>query len=197
MATGTTNLNLTKPANSEAWSVATWNANSDVIDAAVGPRESAVGTTTVANTTTETVIETLTIPAGVASAGKVFEMAAFCKGDATGSPNLQLRCRVGGVGGVTVGTVTLTAVAGSAKSLRVRGTAQCVTAGTTGTWLGSLEVLDEFGTTIPLAADVNVISTPVTKDTTIAQTLVLTAQWSAAAAGNTVSRYSGYGRQII
>jgi len=197
VSTATTNLGLTKAGPSEAYDVAVVNANLDAIDMAVGKRSGSITPVVVANTTGEVVIATLTLPANSGSAGRVWQVVAAAVASVTGTPTLTIRARIGGLAGALVGSVVVTAASGvTGKSLRAVGEAVCVTTGVSGTWLGSVHVIDELNTTLPNAADVNVITAAVTKDTTAQQDLVLTAQWSAASASDTLTAYYGYGRRV-
>jgi hypothetical protein len=73
-------------------------------------------------------------------------------------------------------------VAQTNVSILVFFSAACTAIGASGTWTGAVADIDVL--TGP-AANVIAAPTPVTKDTTVANDLVLTLTWGAAVAGNT------------
>jgi hypothetical protein len=197
VSTNTQFLSLVKPAVSEAYDVAIVNTNMDVIDSMVGPRSTSGSAVTVANTTTETSIAGTTLPANAAAIGRVFKLVVVGQAGVTGTPTLTFRARIGGVTGALLGTVVVTAASGvTGKAWRAEAELICVTTGVSGTWLGAITVIDELGNTLPSAANVGMITTPVTKDTTIAEDLTISVQWSAANALNTATRYFRYGSMV-
>lgn len=145
----------------------------------------------VTNTITETVLHTLTVPGSDASAGSVYEIYAWGNADwpVTTAPTITLRLRTGGVAGDILGTVVITcpSTAGTAAGWRAEGKVLLTSVGASANWRGNLAVSNSIAA-IPIAvgdSDVGATRTSVTT-----QDIVITAQWSAAAAGNTL-RCSG------
>jgi hypothetical protein len=149
--------------------------------------------TTVANTSTETVIASMTIPAGDAVAGAVYRMAAWGIGSVTATPTITLRSRLGGVTGQQIASSgARTASSGvSGHTWRVDLDLVCLTTGTSGSWFGqqvTMEAISVPGAGAPYAPAVIQDGTvQVTADSTVAQTLVLTATWGTASVSNTIT----------
>jgi hypothetical protein len=146
---------------------------------------STVTPVTVANSVTETVVSKLTIPAGMAKVGSSFQGIAnvVVSTPATGTPQITATVRIGGVAGVLLASIVIPAtVAQTNVSILVFFSAACTAIGASGTWTGAVADIDVL--TGP-AANVIAAPTPVTKDTTVANDLVLTLTWGAAVAGNT------------
>ena len=147
--------------------------------------------TTVANTTTETVIATLTIPANDMVVGATYRVTAWGVASVTGTPTLVFKNRIGGVAGNSNGTITITASSGvSNKVWRATFLAVCLTTGASGTWHGNLEVAEGVSvaganpTTCVVRMDGN---STVSVDTTASQDMVITADWGTASASNTLT----------
>ncbi|MET9909698.1 glycosyl hydrolase family 28-related protein [Streptomyces sp. NPDC006476] len=161
-------------------------------------------TTTVSNTTTETVLHTFTIAGSDASAGSVYAIKATGTMDwTTGSPTLTLRVRLGGVTGAVIATCVLTCTSSAstaAPAWAVEGDAVCITTGSSGTWRGTIKAVGQIVsggfTAAANPATAGAPSAAVTQSTTSTNDLVITAQWSAAATANTVRCDTGYGQRI-
>jgi len=139
----------------------------------------------VANTVTETTlfgagVGTLVLPASENKIGKSFRVRVQGIVSDTATPTLNIIVKLGGVTLSLTGASTLGAVANSHWAIDFLITIRSV--GTTGTVMAAgsfvTEVGDHFGLTI---------TTPVTIDTTVDQTLDVTATWGTAAAGNTIT----------
>ena len=148
---------------------------------------STVTPVTIANTVTETVVSRLTLPANSVVSGSMFE--GYCAGilstPATGSPQITATARIGGLAGTAIASIAIPATTSQTNvSFWVGWHAACNTIGTSGTWSGSVHDIDVLSGP---NANVVVSSSPVTRDTTIANDLVLTLQWSAAVSGNTLT----------
>lgn len=200
-STTTANLSLVKPTagTNEPMNVTTQlDANWDTLDTAVGRRTSKVAVTTVASSTTETVVFAHTVKANTAAIGSAFKVVAMGQAGnvVTAVPTLTIRARIGGLAGQIIGAIVVTCPAGaqSGKSWRAEAEAVAVTIGASATWLGGLQLVDELGAVGTLSAvDVQVLAAAVTKDSTADQDFCITVQWSASNAANTVSCYTGYG----
>lgn len=162
------------------------------------PEFSAVATTptnsTVSNTTTETVLLTYTIPAGSVTAPDMFVIYASGHADITGTPTITFRVRIGGVAGPGLGTIAYTAAANTGRPWQIQADVRCVSTGVSGTWHGyifhSSRIAGGASPGISAVFDDCTVAA-ITRDTTVNQDLVLTAQWSVASASNTVSFHSG------
>lgn len=149
-------------------------------------------TTTVVNTTTETAVATLTIPAGDAVAGSVWEITAWGGASVTGTPTMTWRSRIGGVAGTAMASSgARTASSGVVgHSWRVVLDVVCLATGASGSFFGqqvTWEALSVAGGAPYVPAVVLDGTVPVTADSTVAESLVVTAQWSAASASNSLT----------
>ncbi|MFJ8538188.1 glycoside hydrolase family 55 protein [Streptomyces sp. NPDC093591] len=146
-------------------------------------------TVTVTNTVAETVLHTLTVPGSDASAGSVYEICAWGNADwpVTTVPTITLRLRVGGLAGDVLATVVITcpSTAGTAAGWRADGKVLLTSVGAAANWRGNLLVADSIATALssnPIA--VSDSNAGATRSSTSTQDLVITGQWSAAAAAN-------------
>lgn len=147
--------------------------------------------TTVANTTTETVLGSFTIPANDAVAGAVYRAHMVADVSFLASASLTWRIRLGGVGGTLIATLGPTALSGTAqtnKEASVHATLVCITTGASGTWYGMAEEMRNT-TQTGAVGEIQMSGTSITttRDTTIANDFVVTAQWGAASASNTLT----------
>ncbi|OUD02578.1 right-handed parallel beta-helix repeat-containing protein [Streptomyces swartbergensis] len=143
---------------------------------------------TAANTTAETVIASGTIPGGDAVAGSAYRLVAHGVASTTGTPTLTLRVRLGGVSGPVIAqyAAVTTASAISNRGWRVEGSVHCISTGSSGTWAGGGALYHHLASTTG-AAQHELTDAPITRDSTVDQLLVITAQWSVASASNTVA----------
>lgn len=161
-------------------------------------------TTTVSNTTTETVLHSFTIPGSDASAGSVYAIKATGTMDwTTGSPTVTFRVRLGGVAGSVIASCTVACTASAstaAPAWSVDGDVVCITTGGSGTWRGTIRALGSIVaggfTAAANPATTGAPTAAVTQSTTSTADLVITAQWSAAAAVNTVRCDTGYAQRV-
>jgi hypothetical protein len=151
-------------------------------------------TATVANSTTETVIASYSIPASQAAVGSVYKVSAFGNISFLASAQLTWRLRIGGLSGTVLATMGPTTASGTGqtnKEFHVRGHAVCLTTGASGTWFGEFHEIRNWtqagsvGETQLFFSDGGI-----TRDTTAANDLVITAQWAAASASNTLTARS-------
>lgn len=161
-------------------------------------------TTTLSNSTTETVLHTFTIAGSDASVGSVYSIRATGTMDwTTGSPTVTFRVRLGGVSGATIASCTVACTSSASTSgpaWNVEGDIVCITTGSSGTWRGSIKALagiqsGGFGAAAN-PATAGAPSSAVTQTTTSTNDLVITAQWSAASASNTIRCDTGYASRI-
>ena len=161
-------------------------------------------TTTVSNTTTETVLHAFTIAGSDASSGSVYAIKATGTMDwTTGSPTVTFRVRMGGVSGAVIASCVITCTSSAstaAPAWTVEGDAVCVTTGSSGTWRGTIKALAAIisggFTAAANPATAGAPSAAVTQSTTSTNDLVITAQWSAASGSNTVRCDTGYAQRI-
>lgn len=146
---------------------------------------------TLANSTTETVVGTFTIPANDAVIGATYRARMIANVSFLASAQLTWRARLGGVAGTTlavIGPTTLSGTGQTNKESAVTAHLVCVSTGAAGTWFA---LADETRNTTQAGAagDVQLGSTDgtVTRDTTASNAFVITAQWAAASASNTLT----------
>jgi hypothetical protein len=194
-STNTPNLGLNKatPGTNEPFNPATVNSNWDKVDSAIGTRTSKFVTTTVGNTTTETVLYSLPINAGVQ--GSVYTLVAWGTVDHASGAILTLRGKIGGPGtafaaiGINYPASVLTN-----QAWRVQLEITVATLGVSGTWRPSMTAMARVnGVNVPF---IEVPSTGFVKDTTTTQALDITAQWTAASASSIIRCDSGYAYRI-
>lgn len=163
-------------------------------DVVVGTRRTrnqlSTTTTTVANTITETVVATMTIPANDAIVGAIYRIEAWGISGVTGTPTFTFQGRLGGVAGASMGsTGAITAGAGTGRSWRAQFDLICATTGGSGTWRPNLALFQNqtagAGNIGPWH-QVNQVAA-VTRDTTISNAMVITWQWGTANAANTAT----------
>ncbi|WP_225825587.1 hypothetical protein [Streptomyces naphthomycinicus] len=149
--------------------------------------------TTVANTAAETVVGTMTIPAVDAVAGAVYRARLVANVSFLASATLTWRARLGGVAGAlmaTAGPTTLSSSAQTNKESAVEVDLICATVGAAGTWFCMLQEVrntQDTGAVGPSGAQLGSSDGTITRDTTVAQDFVVTAQWGAASASNTLT----------
>lgn len=154
-------------------------------------------TTTVSNTTTETVLHTLTIDANTAAVGTAYQMAIFglCSWPVTTAPTITFRLRIGGVAGGVIATVPITCptTAGTSKGWTAAADLVVTATGASANWRGSLGIQDSIAGTVQGRVDAS--GSGVTLSSAQANDWVLTAQWSGASASNSLSCTGGYVRR--
>lgn len=155
-------------------------------------------TGTVANTTTETVIATLNIPANDAVVGAVYKVRVCALASVAGTPTLTLRSRIGGVAGNLLTTSTGIVITAASNGTNHHWFGELyyvvVSTGGAGTGRGFLLVQEamSLGGAAPFTGLVNKAdggTATAVHDTTASKDLVLTAQWSAASVSNTTTAY--------
>lgn len=156
--------------------------------------------TTVANSTTETVIATFSLPANDMIVGATYEVTVWGIASVTGTPTLTFRGRVGGVAGTSNGTVPATASTGVANKVwRATYRVVCLTTGAGGTFHANLEVAEGVsvaGSNPSVCAVRMDGNSNVAVDTTATKDIVITAQWSAASASNTLTAKGFFAHRI-
>lgn len=154
---------------------------------------------TAANTASETAIATLNIPAGDAVTGAVYRIRVYGTAAVTGTPTITLRCRIGGVSGTTlVAHASVTVRSGMTDGYwDAECMVTCASTGVSGTWAPMMKYTHNFVTSVTTYLTPGPITgAPVTRDTTISNDFVLTAQWSAASPSNTISCRGGEIRRV-
>lgn len=146
---------------------------------------------TVANTVTETAVGTMTIPAADAVPGAIYRARMIANVSFLASATLTWRARIGGLAGVVIGMngpTTLSATPQTLKEVAVEVDLVCVSAGASGTWFSMFqEVRNTLGTGSVGDVQLNSTDGTIVRDTTIANDFVITAQWGAASASNTLT----------
>lgn len=146
--------------------------------------------TTLANSTTQTAIATYTIPASDAVAGAVYRIRAWGTLGVTGTPTMTFVCKLGGTGGATMVTFPAVTVRSGATDgfWELEFYLACATTGGSGTWAPMARYTHNFLTSVTTYTPIGPItSAPVTRDTTVANDMVLCATWSAASSSNTIT----------
>lgn len=139
---------------------------------------------TLANSTVETTLLSTTFTGGLEFSdflvGKTFRVSGFGHYTNTGTPTLQLKLKFGSV--VLSDSTAITTTTGATNRVfKYEALVTVYALGTTGT-LETTGVFSEVGSAVTGLA-----STAATVNTTVPQTLALTAQWSAASASNTIT----------
>lgn len=150
---------------------------------------SPVSPVTVANTTTETTIGSVTIPANDAVIGAVYRLSAWGHASTTGTPTLRFRAflaanQLAATQAFTTGT-TVTNKAWSCEVLLV-----CLGTGGTGSWFGNLTCIESVsvaGAAPTTAAARNDGGATVSNATTSSNTFDLKATWGTASSSNTLT----------
>lgn len=148
---------------------------------------------TAANTATETVVASWSIPAGDAADGAIYRFVAQGVASTTGTPTLTIRVRLGGASGAVVAafSAVTTSSAISGRGWRVDGSLLAVSPGSaSATWAGSATLVHHLTSTTG-QVQTEVSDGTITRDSTSSQSLVVTAQWSAASASNTAQCLAG------
>lgn len=157
--------------------------------------------TAVANTTTETIVApAVTLAGGYLRNGRSLPLTAFGRISSTATPTVRFRLRLGGVAGsILWDTGTITLNNGTAAPWWIQVLLQTRANGASGkVFAGGFAIIGAAAApTVASATGAPAIAiggsagddTPaeVTVDLTANQDIVLTAQWSAAAAGNTLT----------
>ncbi|NUP47561.1 MAG: hypothetical protein HOW97_09660 [Catenulispora sp.] len=150
-------------------------------------------TATVANTATETVIGTFTIPANDAQAGGVYRATMYGTASSTGTPTITFKVRLGGVSGQILASfpavTTASGVASGGWLVETR--LLCIVNGAAATWSASSALNQQIASLTAGTSSVALTNGTVTVDSTINEALVVTATWSAASASNTASSTAG------
>jgi hypothetical protein len=155
-----------------------------------GQGASLVTPITVANTVTETLLFQATIPGGFFDAGTSFMVeAAGLYGSTSGTTNtVTLRIRLGSITGVIPCTVApIMDASFSNKGWSYRAILTLRTAGATGTLFGNSFVLGEGSLTLAEAVRTSAATATVAVNTVGDWNIILSAQWSAANAANTIT----------
>lgn len=150
--------------------------------------------TTVASTASETVIQTVTIPAGDAVIGATYRIRVGGSAAVTGTPSITFRGKIGGVAGTALVNVSpiVTRSGMTDGSWDVEILLTCTTVGASATWSGIIKIGHNFLTNATTYNTVGPISfSGVVRDSTAAQDFVLTVQWSASSPSNTITARTG------
>lgn len=162
----------------------------DVLDElAAAARGLASTATTLTNSTTETALATYPIGAADAAVGAVYRISGWGTAVCTGTPTMTFRARLGGAAGtsmIALGAVTLRS--GMADGYwEAEFLVSCVSTGASGTWAPKLTTQHNFLTSATTYTALGPITAaPVTRDTTIANDMVFTGQWSASSSSNII-----------
>jgi hypothetical protein len=149
------------------------------------------GPTTVANTLTETVIATATIPANDAVAGAIYRMTAYGVASSTGTPNFTINAKLGGVSGTTMAGIgaSPTASAISGRPWHAVFYLRCVSSGASASWSPTFVVYHSMTTAAQTGNNIQLPNSTAnqTVDSTVSQAMVLTWTWGTASSSNTAT----------
>ncbi|MFJ1915537.1 right-handed parallel beta-helix repeat-containing protein [Streptomyces sp. NPDC088147] len=138
---------------------------------------------TVADTTTETAIATVTIPGNDPQPGSAYRVRVYGTASTTATPTLGFGLKIGGT--VVAAPATVTARSGvSGKGWMIEAVLHCVGNGVSGTWAGGLTLMQQYGTTSVVTS---LSDGAITNDTTTDMVVAVTAKWSSAGASNTAT----------
>lgn len=148
----------------------------------------------VTNSNAETVVGTFTIAGGLITAvnqGIRWKALFSCGG--TGSPNLTFRVRTGGLAGTLIAQIGPSAITSASAWVPLEGWMLFSAVGTSGTFGGLSNLTQAFagGSPAPAAGQVFDVYNAISWNTTIANTIVVTAQFSVANAANVAAGLSG------
>jgi hypothetical protein len=187
IATGTA---PTSPNSGDVWHDATQKTtyinNAGVNQSHSGTLFTQTSDATCANTTTETTLTstgvgTLTLPANFFVSGKTIKLQAYGFHSSTSGATLTIRVKLGST---TILTATGSSGTDTNAVIIMDTMITCRTTGASGTVAGQ-GVYSEMGNSPNFRQMVN--TSTVTVDTTASQAITMTAQWSAAAAGRTIT----------
>ncbi|MET8826108.1 hypothetical protein ABZX40_13630 [Streptomyces sp. NPDC004610] len=157
-------------------------------------RNKPASVTTVANTTAETVVASLTIPANDAVVGAIYRIRVVTGISFLASATMTWRLRLGGLAGTLLaqmGATTLSGTAQTDKESCVEADVICVSTGASGTWFAAFQERRNSTQTGSVAdIQMNYSDGTVVRDTTASADLVVTADWGAASASNTLTAYA-------
>lgn len=146
---------------------------------------------TLSNSTTETVIGTLNIPASDAVVGAIYRLMLFGVASVTSTPTFTLKCRLGGLAGTTAGTLGAVTASSSVsnKAWSCHFDLVCITAGPSATWAARCHLEQAVSSSSTTGAIVDSYpSTTITADSTLSQDMVITWAWGTASSSNTMLR---------
>lgn len=138
------------------------------------------------NSTGEQAIATMSIPANDGVIGAVYRLHAWGTLTVTGTPTITFRLRLAAAAALLIAAPAITVRSGATDG---QWEADCYvmvgSTGVAGTWAPKFKIQHNFLTSATTWTPLGPLtSAPVTQDTTVANTLTLTAQWSAASASN-------------
>lgn len=152
---------------------------------------------TVANTTTETQLVGLTVPASDAVAGAIYLIKASGVYSDTGTPTLATGLRWGGAAGVSLATTAATTLGSGVSNLafQIEALIQFWTTTTATAYLNL-----DLGTSNSTNATTRLTGVSGASAATVAsnvqKVLSVTVTWSAASASNTISAMTAYGMRL-
>lgn len=154
------------------------------------------GIVTVASTASETVLQTLSLPAADAVAGSVYRMTGWGAYSDTGTPTLAFGARLGGVAGTSLATIAATTLGSGVSNVAFK--AEVLLNFLSATTAQAYVAVD-LGTSTSTNATTRLTSTPSSATTvslSAAKTLVLTVTFSASSASNTISLLGGMSERL-
>jgi hypothetical protein len=157
---------------------------------------------TVGNTTTETVVQSMTIPAADMRVGSCYEMVLYGLGGTfSTAPTVTPKMRLTNASGTILAqpsAALATSVSTGNQGIKMHAFIECITVGSSGTVRAWVDLILGISSVSPFER-VGVLrgTADVTVDTTVSQVYALTWVWSAANAANTVTFNRGYQKKIM
>lgn len=155
------------------------------------------GTVVLSNSATETSLSAVSAPANIV-AGATYRVTAYGTliVAASTTPNVTFRLRIGGIPGVIAASNNYVAASTASPGLRpwkAEGMINVLTTGVSGTWFANLTSRSAITSTTTLNQADAALRTDgtaaITRDTTVTQSLTMSAQWSAASASNICTQH--------
>jgi hypothetical protein len=176
-------LTIPTPGTKEPYSRTLENANMALLENAIGAKSVRFTTVTLSNSTTETQMWGGSVPANP-SQGSCYRLEAWGTYDNSGTATtLNFRTKIGSVQCNIIGIAT-PASAQTNQPWSIDFDIVVSTTGGSGIWRPRMK-----GMFLPAAGAFNAIQIPsagTTRDTTVSNTMEITAQWIAASASNTI-----------
>ncbi|MFJ5222257.1 right-handed parallel beta-helix repeat-containing protein [Streptomyces sp. NPDC088400] len=144
---------------------------------------------TVADSTAQAPIASVSIPANDATAGAGYRFTARGTASTTGTPTLALDVSLGGTQLMPLRGALATAPALSSAGWDVEVLLTCVSTGASATWTGKATLVSRLtnGASGAVVQDLGLINTTVTKDSGSPQSLAVRATWGTASSSNTMT----------
>lgn len=174
----------------------TYENTQGLVQTIVGSQPGITSPVTVANTGSETVLQSLSMPAADAIAGAVYKMVGYGLYSDTGTPTLTFTSRLGGVAGTSLAQVPAITLGSSVSNCLFKYEAFLAFLSTTTAQCVIELMLGTSSTTDAASAYVATPTSATTVSLSTAKNWVMDVTWSAASASNTISLLAGYTERV-